>query len=253
MNVNRINIWYFVSAWIGSCIYNVCTKWKVIEWTHCESPRHSDSTKEIPFSFHLAQHLDLWQNLPQRIYSHDALTFRPTIQFYSMYTKNWSCFGNVKYFKLQCINSWHLSCVYYIVGNVCNPVDVLASVSALCVYIAWARDWEQESERYGKPEGTIYVAVNIFIEWLAIHHWTERKSVWCVALHHPVLNVYASMRKRERESLNVAGASDRPLTKRIKHYSTSLSHLFHFNQAAYSLLHVIFHTKLQSLFTVCFT
>lgn len=30
-----------------------------------------------------------------------------------------------------------------------------------------------QRENGGKPEGKMYVAVNVFIEWLAIHHRTE--------------------------------------------------------------------------------
>lgn len=105
---------------------------------------------------------------------------------------------------------------------------------------SWSRSGHMYTKAGGKPNGQIYATVNIFIEWLVFVQTPSNRQTdysWrgvllgAIASHS--WNIYDF-----KVRVDVEGASIDHLPKAL-HIILSLS--------AYSLLHVIFHTKLQTL------
>lgn len=99
-------------------------------------------------------------------------------------------------------------------------------------------------ECIGKPNGKIYVVVNIFI---------ERLGIWANILTH----IVGCMHVAKIETVQLSVRTFHPvwylwIKVRVDVEGTPIDHLYQrystlFSQCAYSLLHVIFHTRLQSL------
>lgn len=116
-------------------------------------------------------------------------------------------------------------------------------ITLLAMYTISSMSWLQRrhsvcvhrEREWWQPEGKIYVTVNVFIEWLAIHHRTEYFRCFASSSFG-----YLCFKEKERESW-CWGCFHRPLTKRIKHCSLALLATLFFSTSLFIIACYISH------------